>query len=154
MLKNLEKPRVLVFGGRNYADFGMVCQVLDQLFSKFGMECLIHGAATGADSLAKEWAAARNVPLEPYPARWDDLQTPPVVLRYTRTGRPYNAAAGGVRNQRMLDEGRPNIAVGFPGGSGTADMIERLRSAEFREFPGEVCSVFVEKGFDFFSKKK
>lgn len=32
---------------------------------------------------------------------------------------------GPFRNERMLREGRPNCAVGFPGGTGTADMTKR-----------------------------
>jgi hypothetical protein len=30
--------------------------------------------------------------------------------------------AGHIRNQRMIDEGKPDAAVAFPGGTGTADM--------------------------------
>ena len=54
------------------------------------------------------------------PARWDDLDTPPVVIRYRRDGTPYNAAAGGIRNAFILTW-RPRVCLSFPGGSGTAD---------------------------------
>lgn len=30
-----------------------------------------------------------------------------------------------MRNQKMLDEGRPDLIVAFPGGRGTADMVKR-----------------------------
>ena len=30
---------------------------------------------------------------------------------------------GPIRNQRMLDEHRPNLVVAFPGKRGTADMV-------------------------------
>jgi hypothetical protein len=52
-----------------------------------------------------------------------------VVIRRRRDGRLYNAAAGGIRNQRMLDEEKPNLVVAFPGGNGTADMCRRANSA-------------------------
>jgi ABC-type sugar transport system substrate-binding protein len=29
----------------------------------------------------------------------------------------------------MLDEGKPDIVVAFPGGTGTADMVRRARKA-------------------------
>jgi hypothetical protein len=29
----------------------------------------------------------------------------------------------------MLDEGKPNLVVAFPGGTGTADMVQRAREA-------------------------
>ena len=34
-----------------------------------------------------------------------------------------------LRNQRMLDEGKPDLVVAFPGGRDTADMVRRARSA-------------------------
>jgi len=37
--------------------------------------------------------------------------------------------AGPIRNQQMLDEGKPNLVVAFPGGRGTADIVRRARAA-------------------------
>ena len=37
--------------------------------------------------------------------------------------------AGPLRNQRMLDEGKPNLVVAFPGGGGTKDMVRRAVKA-------------------------
>lgn len=51
-----------------------------------------------------------------------------------RRGRPYNAKAGPDRNQRMIDEGRPDLVVAFPGGRGTADMIRRATEAGIEVF--------------------
>jgi predicted Rossmann-fold nucleotide-binding protein len=34
-----------------------------------------------------------------------------------------------MRNQRMIDEGKPDLVVAFPGGSGTADMVRRAKRA-------------------------
>ena len=38
-------------------------------------------------------------------------------------------SAGPARNQRMLDEGKPDAGIAFPGGPGTADMTRRLKEA-------------------------
>lgn len=105
--------RVLACGGRDYTDRERVYQVLDQVHAKRGIALLIHGAARGADNLAGDWAKARGVEAAPYPADW------------TRDGR----AAGPIRNQRMLDEGKPGGVVAFPGGTGTAHMIRISREA-------------------------
>ena len=67
----------------------------------------------GADTLGAEWAKAQGIPCEVYMADWEGL------------GRK----AGPIRNQRMLDEGKPDLVVAFPGGRGTADMVRRARSA-------------------------
>jgi hypothetical protein len=38
-------------------------------------------------------------------------------------------AAGPIRNQRMIDEGKPDLVIAFPGGRGTADMVSRAKKA-------------------------
>jgi predicted Rossmann-fold nucleotide-binding protein len=34
-----------------------------------------------------------------------------------------------MRNQQMIDDGKPDVVIAFPGGSGTADMIRRAEAA-------------------------
>lgn len=65
------------------------------------------------------------MPFDPYPALWDDIDRPGAVVRTNRYGKKYDVLAGPVRNTRMLREGRPDVAIGFPGGSGTADMAKQ-----------------------------
>lgn len=36
---------------------------------------------------------------------------------------------GPLRNQRMLEEGKPDLVVAFPGGGGTKDMVRRAAKA-------------------------
>ena len=103
--------RVLVCGGRAYADRQALYDVLDKLHSLHKIETVIAGGAKGADSLAEGWARERGVPTEVYQADWAGL------------GRK----AGPIRNQRMLDERVPQLVVAFPGGRGTADMTSRAR---------------------------
>lgn len=105
--------KVLVCGGRDYADELHVFDVLDELWRDRAVEQVIHGGASGADSLARRWANYREVPHVPYPADW---------MR-------YGPAAGPLRNQRMLDHAKPDLVVAFPGGTGTADMVRRAKAA-------------------------
>ena len=78
---------------------------------------LIHGNAHGADMIADAWACRRGVPREPYglpQGEWDEL----------------GKKAGPLRNQQMLDDGKPDIVVAtFPGGAGTKDMVRRAAKA-------------------------
>jgi hypothetical protein len=74
---------------------------------------LISGHAPGADTMAEEWAFERCIPIYIFPTRWDG----------------HKKAAGFIRNQQMLDEGKPDLVVAFPGGRGTADMITRAKKA-------------------------
>jgi hypothetical protein len=102
--------RVVVCGGRRYADDRYVSCVLDELHRSRGIDVIVHGDATGADALADEWAQLRGVQRVKYPASW-------------ASGR----GAGPRRNARMLDEVRPDIVVAFPGGAGTADCIRQAK---------------------------
>ncbi len=105
--------KVLVTGGRNYSDRESVWRELDKIHSARSISLIIHGAASGADTLAAGWATAAGVEVVSCPADWK------------RHGR----AAGPIRNAAMLNDHRPNMVVAFPGGRGTANMIALARDA-------------------------
>lgn len=102
---------MLVCGGRDFADYDHVRETLDA-FIDLGITELIHGGANGADALAARWAKEADVCTTVFNADWS-----------------IGRAAGPQRNQRMLDFGRPDVVVAFPGGRGTADMIRRAKAA-------------------------
>lgn len=121
--------RVLVCGGRNYRDRESVFHQLHSLAERCGYLTVIEGGATGADALAREWASSLKHDLWTFQARWSETGRPGAVVRYRRDGTPYDAAAGGIRNQRMLDEGKPDLVIAFTGGRGTADMVNKAHAA-------------------------
>ena len=104
--------KVLVCGGRDYNDRETVRRTLGRIKPAE----IIHGAARGADTLAGEYAREREIPCRRFPADWQ------------RHGR----SAGFVRNRQMLDEGKPDLVVAFPGGPGTRNMV---KTALERGFP-------------------
>ena len=104
--------RILVCGGRDFADKAAITNYLFRLDDERKITSIIHGGATGADTLAGKTAQLLQVPCTVYRANWK------------RDGK----AAGPIRNQRMLDEGKPDLVVAFPGGRGTADMIRRAET--------------------------
>jgi hypothetical protein len=104
--------RILVTGGRDFTDKDLVDATLDRLHAERKFTLVIHGAARGADWLAEEWARAKGVETLPCPANW----------------RRYGRGAGSVRNQKMV-ELKPELVVAFPGGSGTAHVVELARHA-------------------------
>ena len=105
--------RILVCGGRAYSNQTELNATLDALHAEQRIACLIEGGAVGADALALRWALDRDIRTESYPADWK---------RHGRAGGP-------IRNQRMIDEGRPDLVIAFPGGRGTADMVKRVQAA-------------------------
>lgn len=101
--------RVLVCGGRDYADWARVKEVLDAL----KVTHIIHGAARGADSLGGRYATEHDILSSEFPALWDK----------------YGRAAGPIRNKQMLTEAKPDLVVAFPGGRGTANMVKQAEKA-------------------------
>lgn len=111
--------RILVCGGRDYADHQAIKRALDTLRTDRGVDCIITGCADGADRWARNWARLSETDLMMFAAKW------------STEGRK----AGPNRNARMLSVGRPDLVIAFPGGRGTADMVKRARAAgvEVRE---------------------
>ncbi len=105
--------RVLVCGGRHFNDREHLRGVLDRIHKLTPIKAVIHGAATGADAFAGEWAAMSGVEQQRFPADWG----------------AHGRAAGPIRNGQMLREGKPDIVIAFPGGTGTADMVRQARRA-------------------------
>ncbi|MFZ1005386.1 MAG: SLOG family protein [Candidatus Sulfotelmatobacter sp.] len=121
--------RVLVCGGRNYANKKCVYEELDRLHAVQNIAFLMQGGATGADALARSWAMSRQVPQMEYPAAWKDLSHPDARVKTRADGSRYDANAGHRRNQVMLDE-KPDRVVAFPGGFGTRDMCQLAAAAK------------------------
>ena len=101
--------KVLVTGGRHWDYQEEIERTLDRIHQDIGVILLIHGNAKGVDSLASDWAEKNNINTDVYPALWSK----------------YGKKAGPIRNQQMLDEGRPDIVMAFPGSKGTNDMVRR-----------------------------
>lgn len=105
--------RVIVAGGRDYGHDGgqrqRLFDDLDQLRDKFGNAdlCIVSGGAHGADALGEQWAKARAVRLECFPAQWDR----------------YGKAAGFVRNRQMAWYATHLIAYWDGQSKGTGHMI-------------------------------
>jgi hypothetical protein len=105
--------KVLVCGGRDFNDALTLGSWLGGIHKKQGIDLLIEGGARGADFMAREFAKWMGIPVRTFEA---DRQK-------------HGRAAGPIRNQQMLDEGKPDLVVAFPGGNGTADMVRRARLA-------------------------
>lgn len=105
--------RVLVCGGREYADWHTMRDVLWGIHHDTRIVEIIHGGARGADEMAARWAKLADVPVAVVKADWQR----------------HGKAAGPLRNQEMLDRHHPDQVIAFPGGRGTADMVRRAKAA-------------------------
>ena len=122
--------RVLVCGSREWTDYEIVETVLDGYFrEEFGAGALvIEGGAAGADRCARAYCGLADVEHLTFPADWEK----------------HGKAAGPIRNQRMLDEGKPDVVIAFKDGfqrdqrgassnwlapGGTEDLVRRAKAA-------------------------
>lgn len=97
----MRELRIVVTGGRDFADRALVYRILDMLRPSR----IAQGGATGADQWAREWARDHDVACVTYIADW----------------KQYGKAAGPIRNEKMCREEKPDAVVAFSGGSGTAN---------------------------------
>ena len=109
--------KVLGCGGRTYSDYPRVKQVMDIIRPTE----MVHGAATGADTLVGRYAKQHSIPCRAYRAEWKKKDP--------RTGRIYiDKRAGFDRNEFMLLNSKPDLVIAFPGGNGTKHMANFARS--------------------------
>lgn len=108
--------KVIVAGGRDFADREQMGQILDHYFCASGdlyrrrVEGLklVSGAARGADSLAIAWASFAEIPVRTFPADWDT----------------YGKSAGYRRNEQMAKYADALIAFWDGKSRGTKHMID------------------------------
>ena len=104
---NEERMRVLVCGGRDFGDQAMLGHALDTLHKQQDISVIIEGDARGADRMAGHWARKNYIADSKFPADWDK----------------HGKSAGSIRNHQMLEQGKPDLVVAFPGGRGTRHMV-------------------------------
>jgi YspA, cpYpsA-related SLOG family len=107
---------ILVCGSRQASRKAVYPEAYYQLGKYPPDTTVIHGDCKGADTWAALAALQQGKRVIPYPADWK------------RLGR----AAGPLRNQRMLSEGKPDLILAFPKeplSGGTKDMVDRANKA-------------------------
>ena len=111
--------RVLICGSRYWGKPIPIDVVVSGLVSIYGPDgvTVIHGGARGADELAGDAAQRHHCHVEVFNADWAG----------------QGKAAGPLRNQRMIDESKPDVVFAFTHdletSRGTADMVRRAHAA-------------------------
>lgn len=109
--------QVILCGGRDYQLTGKDYLLLDWLHNQYTFSEVVHGAQTGADSCADDWATRRGIARKPFP-----------VTR--EAWRLKGPAAGPIRNAAMAAYVRDDaLVLAFPGGRNTRNMV---RQAQYR----------------------
>lgn len=104
--------RVYFSGGANYNDHRRIFDVLDKALAKIPDMVLLHGdSKTGAEKIAKSWAAIRNVPQVPFP---------PDFKKHSRASAPFK------RNDTVLEQMLAGVII-FPGGGIQDNLFDKAR---------------------------
>lgn len=114
--------RILITGSRDWTDRDTIRTALGETAHTAWLErgeamsdhTVVHGAAAGADAIAAWLATMVGMKVEAHPADWATC----------------GKAAGGIRNQRMVDLGA-DVCLAFPlrGSRGTWDCVRRAQVA-------------------------
>lgn len=104
--------RVLITGSRDWTQAELIAEVIGTLQPG---DVVIHGGQRGADQLADRQARVRGIAVFSIEAEWNKL----------------GGQAGPIRNQRLIDEGKPTEAHAFPlpSSRGTWDCVNRCKTA-------------------------
>lgn len=135
--------RVLICGDRDWprANEGPIVALVSGMYAAYGPEIVfIQGGARGADGIAKRYADLlqdqdSRVTSLTFPARWKEHDREGVTKVPCRCAQSKTTcnAAGPRRNQKMLDEGRPDVVFAFhdfiENSKGTRDMVQRADAA-------------------------
>ena len=127
------KTKILVTGDRHYRNLELIADTLEGFLVEYGLNpeevMLIHGGATGADTIADVCGKLLRMDVKPYPAHWRHTEDCPEGCSEV-VGR----AAGPIRNKKMITD-HPDILIAFvfhdnlEESKGTKNMIELLKKA-------------------------
>jgi len=102
---------ILVCGSRDWKNIELIRDHL----SRLSPVKVIHGGCSGADMISGVIAKEIGIPVQVFPADW----------------KSHGRSAGPIRNQKMLDEGKPDLILAFhnniDSSRGTKDMVKRAK---------------------------
>jgi len=105
--------KVIVAGGRDFADYDLLKSKLDNLLVNRDPVEIVSGTARGADKLGEFYAKRSQLALALFPADWD----------------LYGKSAGYKRNAQMADYADALVAFWDGKSRGTMHMINLAKSA-------------------------
>lgn len=132
----MDTIRLIIAGSRGFTDYPMFTKTTLSVMQSLGWDparpaegvVIIQGEAKGPDTMAREFAIEYGIPFESYPAAWEDIAVPGVVLKVNRLGRQYNAAAGHHRNARMAETGTHLLLFWDGRSRGSDNMFKQARA--------------------------
>ena len=114
----MDEFRVIIAGSRNFSDYSLLHQTMDNLLRNVADQhiVIISGTARGADRLGELYAKNRGYELKKFPADW----------------KQYGRAAGYLRNEQMAQNADALVAFWDGESRGTKNMIDLARKYQLK----------------------
>lgn len=122
------KYKLAVIGSRTFNDYTLLENTLNRI--KDDIEVIISGGASGADTLAEQYAEQYNIPTLIFPADWKNLKAKGAVIKVNKYGQRYNANAGFDRNKTIVDNSNALVAFWDGESNGSRDTIIYAKSKQ------------------------
>jgi hypothetical protein len=103
--------KVIIAGGRDFADYNLLATKCTHLFQRHTDIEVVSGAASGADMLGERYADAMGLPVSRFPADWA----------------AHGKAAGHVRNSQMAAYADALVLFWDGRSRGSASMLGMAR---------------------------
>lgn len=97
-----------IVGSRTFADYALLESDIEDIIGAENIAMIISGGAKGADTLAEEYANNHHIPLQVFPAKWDQ----------------YGKRAGYIRNVKIVENSDVVIAFWDGKSKGTKMTID------------------------------
>ena len=111
--------KLAVVGSRDFSNYQLMEQVLSQWTDGGHIEEIISGGASGADSLARDYAKEHNIPLIEFLPNW----------------KLYGKSAGPLRNKDIVDRADEVVAFWNGVSAGTKSTIDLAKKS------GKPCKI-------------
>lgn len=127
--------RTIIAGSRGVGSVSLVAEAVAA--AGWTPSVVVSGAARGADKAGEEWAEANGIPVDPYPADWDE----------------HGEAAGFLRNAEMARNADALIALWDGESEGTRHMIECAKAQGLRVYIHK-CETRVQRMLRLYKERK
>jgi hypothetical protein len=124
--------KTIIAGSRSIVSLDAIREAIKA--SGFDVSCVVSGRAPGVDTLGEVWAKENNVVVDPYPAKWDDINHPDARVKVNKFGKKYDAYAGLRRNKLMAENAEALIAIWDGVSPGTKNMIANAKALGLKVF--------------------
>lgn len=121
---SIPEYKIAIVGTREFKDYSILKCIMTSLFSDIRILEIISGGAKGADTLARQYAEEKEIPLKEFLPDWDNISHPDAIVKTNRWGKKYDSRAGFRRNRLIIERADIVLALWNGKSKGTKNSID------------------------------